>query len=113
MTEWKALLSVRHQPDTCVSCVASKGGFGPKTCRVGDRPSITRCQGNADLTRLAWQYIYPGQNKTGGADSDNKSADNDTDDLGDFKRGTVISTVCASTVLAPHAQTLRLLGLYY
>jgi hypothetical protein len=53
-----ALLTVQHQPDTCLSCVSSIGKVGTK-CSVGDVPKITRCAGGLDASRLAWEYSQP------------------------------------------------------
>jgi hypothetical protein len=63
--EWDALITVRHQPDTCVACVSSKGQGGVRwpQCQLGDNPHVTRCLGRLDPSRLAWEYRYPGGKK--------------------------------------------------
>jgi hypothetical protein len=53
--EPQALVSVAHQPDTCLACVSSSGDVG-QTCKVGDIPKITRCNGALDSSRLTWAY---------------------------------------------------------
>jgi hypothetical protein len=50
----EALLSVRHQPDTCLSCVGARGTSAK--CQVGDVPSISRCNGEQHPSRLTWAY---------------------------------------------------------
>jgi hypothetical protein len=50
-----ALLTVRHQLDSCLSCVSSNSSSSQQ-CKAGDVPHITRCKGVLDPTRLAWSY---------------------------------------------------------
>jgi hypothetical protein len=54
-SEAQALITVQHQPDTCLSCVKSSGANS--VCQVGDRPRITRCSGGHESTRLSWEYM--------------------------------------------------------
>jgi hypothetical protein len=55
LDESQALISVQHQPDSCLACVSSSGEAG-QTCGVGDVPKITRCNGALDGSRLTWAY---------------------------------------------------------